>query len=39
MISQRAESNICSYATCVLGNQNRIIVLNVEAAVGSAHGV
>jgi len=39
MISQRAESNMCSYTTCVLGNPNRIIVLNVEAAVGSTHGV
>jgi len=30
---------MCSYITCVLGNWNRIIVLNVEATVGSAHGV
>jgi len=39
MISQRTEPNMCSYITCVLGNWTRIIVLNVEAAVVSAHGV
>ena len=29
---------MCSYIACVLGNWNRIIVLNVQATVGSAWG-
>ena len=38
-ISKRTEPNMCSHITCVSGNQSGIIVLNVEAAVDSAHGV
>jgi len=30
---------MCSYITCVLGNQSGIIALSVQATVASAHGV